>query len=113
MAKFDKAVTLAAALLRLARQKAGLTQGDLAERSGVSQQAISAYETGRKDPSLSTLERLLRGAGLEMRIHLEPLDTHDDVLNDYLANLPASARSEIDETQRERVERDRLKAVRR
>lgn len=113
MAKFDKAVTLAAALLRLARQKAELTQSDLAKRSGVSQQAISAYETGRKDPSLSTLERLLRGAGLEMRIHLEPLDTHDEVLSDYLATLPPNVRGEIDETQRERVGRDRLKAIRR
>lgn len=112
MAKFDKAPNLAAALLRLARQKAELTQGELAEQSGVSQQAISAYETGRKDPSLSTLERLLRGAGLEMRIHLEPIDTHDEVLSDYLATLPPEVHAQLERTKRERVDKARLKAIR-
>ena len=53
MGKYDVAPTVAAGLIRLARDKAGLTQTELAGRAGVSQQAISAYETGRKEPTLA------------------------------------------------------------
>ena len=68
----DIAPTVAAGLIRLARDKAGLTQTELAGRAGVSQQAISAYETGRKEPTLPFLQRLLGAAGFEMRVKLEP-----------------------------------------
>lgn len=112
MGKYDKAPTLASALIRLARQKAGLTQHELAEAAGMSQQAISAYETGRKDPTVSTLQRLLAGGGLEMRIRLEPVDRHDDALRAFLETLPSEVQVEIEEQQRRRVEQARLAAVR-
>ena len=76
MGKYDAAPTVAAGLIRLARAKAGLTQKELARRAGVSQQAISAYETGRKEPTLPTLLRLVGGAGYELRFRLEPADHH-------------------------------------
>lgn len=45
--------------LRMARTAAGLTQEDLAERSGVSVQAIRLIEYGvTKDPRLSTVRAL-------------------------------------------------------
>jgi transcriptional regulator with XRE-family HTH domain len=50
-------------LLRDARQRAGLTQAELAERSGTSQATLSAYERDRKVPSAATLARLLAAAG--------------------------------------------------
>jgi uncharacterized protein len=58
----------AAATLREARQRARLSQSALAERTGTSQATISAYETGAKEPSISTLTRLLAATGhsLEM-----------------------------------------------
>ena len=37
---------------------AGLTQDKLAERSGVAQPNIAAYETGHRSPSASMLNRL-------------------------------------------------------
>jgi len=50
-------------LIRDARTEAGLSQADLAARSGTSQEALSAYERGRKDPSMSTATRILAAAG--------------------------------------------------
>src|SRR5437764_13507382 len=70
----------AAGLLQLARLKGGLTQRELAERAGVPSTMISAYERGKRRPSLETLLRLLRAAGFDLRMHLEPYDAHDDVL---------------------------------
>lgn len=87
----------AAALLQLARLKAGLSQRELAERAGVPATMVSAYERGKRQPTLPTLLRLLKAAGFEMRMHLEPYDPHDDVLADL----------ETRRTARERARRDR------
>jgi len=57
----------AASALREARQHAGLTQGELADACGTSQATISAYESGRKQPSVETLDRLLSAAGSRLR----------------------------------------------
>lgn len=44
--------------LRLLRAEHGLTQEELAERVGVSRQAINALETERHDPSLDLAYKL-------------------------------------------------------
>lgn len=49
--------------MREARERSGLTQSQLAARAGTSQATISAYERGRKQPSVATLSRLLAAAG--------------------------------------------------
>ena len=49
--------------IRDARHAAGLTQSELAERSGTSQATVSAYEHGAKTPTPATLARLLAAAG--------------------------------------------------
>jgi transcriptional regulator with XRE-family HTH domain len=69
--------TVAARLLRQARDHAGLTQAELARRSGTSQSAISAYEAGRKDPTASTLARLLAGAGIRLAVERPPADMRE------------------------------------
>ncbi|MGE7437188.1 ATP-binding protein [Kitasatospora sp. NPDC001175] len=51
--------------LRRHRLRAGLTQEELAERSGVSVHAISVLEAGRRSPRLSSVSRLAAGLGLE------------------------------------------------
>lgn len=112
MGKYDPAPTLAAGLLRTARDKAGLTQQQLAELAGVSQQAISAYETGRKEPTLPTLIRLLAAAGFEMRIQLEPIDDHDESVEQFLASLPPGQRAELEAARQERAAEARLRRVR-
>ena len=50
---------------------------------------ISAYERDRRQPTVPTLMRLLKGAGFDLTMHLVPSDPHDDVL----AELDCSARS--------------------
>lgn len=112
MGKYDPAPTLAAGLLRLARDKAQLTQAQLAAQAGVSQQAVSAYETGRKEPTLPTLQALLAAAGFEMRIHLEALDYHDAALETFMATLPPERRTEIAEQGRSRAAAARLSRIR-
>ena len=44
--------------LRAARVKLGLTQEEVAERSGVQAGEVSRIERGKRDPQVSTLEKL-------------------------------------------------------
>jgi transcriptional regulator with XRE-family HTH domain len=44
--------------LRRARELAGLTQEEVAERSGVHATEVSRIEAGKRDPRISTMERL-------------------------------------------------------
>lgn len=55
-----------ATLLRSARAAAGLSQRDLARRTGVAQPLISAVENGRRQPGADLLLRLLRATGHEI-----------------------------------------------
>lgn len=52
-----------------ARKASGLTQKQLADRTGITQADISRLESGNANPSLRTLQRL--AAGMGMRIKLE------------------------------------------
>jgi hypothetical protein len=61
---------------------------------------------------LPTLQKLLAAAGLEMRIHLEPIDYHDDVLEAFMHTLPPERRRDLEELSRARVARERLRRVR-
>jgi transcriptional regulator with XRE-family HTH domain len=70
----------AAALLQLARLKAGISQRELAERASVPATMISAYERDKRQPSLTTLLRLLNAAGFELTMKLAPHDPHDEAL---------------------------------
>ncbi|HEX8079183.1 MAG TPA: helix-turn-helix domain-containing protein [Jatrophihabitans sp.] len=64
---------LAHELLRSARLAAGLTQAQLAERAGVAQSVISVYESGRRQPALSTLTALIEAADQKLDIQLRPM----------------------------------------
>lgn len=55
-------------LILKARRLAGLSQDELARRSGTSRPTLSAYERGRKSPSLMTTKRIVRAAGFELDI---------------------------------------------
>jgi transcriptional regulator with XRE-family HTH domain len=72
--------TVAGSLVLYSRLQAKLTQRELADRLGVAQPVIAAYETGRRQPTVPTLMRILRGAGFDLRLGLTPHDDHDDVL---------------------------------
>jgi transcriptional regulator with XRE-family HTH domain len=60
------------ALIRDARQSAGITQLELASRAGTAQPAVAAYESGARVPSLATLERLLDACGYDVEVRANP-----------------------------------------
>lgn len=63
---------LAGVLVARARALAGMTQQDLADAAGLTQSVVSAYETGRRQPTLPTLCKLLVAAGFEPVVDLRP-----------------------------------------
>ena len=78
----------AASEIRAARRRASLTQRELAERSGTSQATVSAYEAGRKQPSVDTLERLLAAAGARLTV----AEATQPVVRPSAAQLATNAR---------------------
>jgi transcriptional regulator with XRE-family HTH domain len=61
-----------AALLASARAQAGLSLRELAERAQTSHTTLSAYEKGRKVPSVTTFLRILEACGNAVDIQLHP-----------------------------------------
>jgi len=64
--RHDRHMTDAAELLERVRVSSGLTQEELARRAGTSRPTLSAYEHGRKSPTVATFARLLSRAGWEL-----------------------------------------------
>lgn len=94
-------------LVRMARRQAGLTQTELANRAGTSQAAVSAYESGRRSPSVDTLVRIVAATGLELRMHLAPPDTHAASLAAAEALLPPDLLAGQRDRERARLARRR------
>lgn len=65
----------AGALIRSARERAGLTQAELARTAGTSQPTIARYESGRSEPRASTLERILAACGQRLEPASAPVVT--------------------------------------
>ncbi len=55
-----------------ARMASGLTQKDLAEKTGIAQADISRLENGNANPSLKTLQRLAEGMGMKLKLEFVP-----------------------------------------
>ena len=51
-----------------ARKESGLTQKELAEKTGINQADISKLERGNANPSLRTLKRLAAGMGCTLKV---------------------------------------------
>lgn len=58
--------------VRDAREAAGLTQRELAERMGTSQAAIARLEAGGVGATLTTLQKVATALDLEIALHLRP-----------------------------------------
>ena len=61
-------------VVRIARQRAGLTQQQLADRSGRPRETIARWETGAREPSLTDLRALVSAANLDLVINLSQRD---------------------------------------
>ena len=55
-----------------ARTSQNLTQGELAERTGIHQADISKLENGIRNPSLKLLKRLADGMDMDLKIEFVP-----------------------------------------
>ena len=86
---------VAGALLKSARLRLGLSQHAFADLLGVAQPTLSAYESGRRQPTLPTLLRLLARAGLELRLQLADRDNHDDLLAAWERSLTDETRARL------------------
>lgn len=57
---------LSTATLRQLRERAGLTQAEVARRLGIPVTVVSAYERGRRQPSLEIAGRLIEALGFDV-----------------------------------------------
>ena len=82
----------AAALIRRARVDAGLTQQQLAGRLGVSQAALARLERTGTNPTVATLDRVLRATGRRLDMRLGRVDSSIDptLLREALRIEPAA-----------------------
>lgn len=55
-----------------ARLHSGMTQQQLADKTGIAQADISKLEHGNANPSLRTLQRLAAGMGMQVKIEFVP-----------------------------------------
>jgi transcriptional regulator with XRE-family HTH domain len=76
------------ALLQEARLRAGLTQQELAERTGRDRAVIARWEQEVVAPSLETLVDLLRACGFDLELVLVPYETEKN--EQLTANLKLS-----------------------
>ena len=55
-----------------ARKSTGMTQEQLAQRTGIAQADISKLENGNANPSLKTMQRLASGMGMRLKVEFLP-----------------------------------------
>lgn len=93
MSGLDEGVS--GALLKSARLRLGLSQTAFADLVGVAQPTLSAYESGRRQPTVPTLLRILARAGLDLRMELTERDDHDDILAEWEWSLTPTERQRM------------------
>ncbi len=82
----------AAQILHDARWMAGLTQAEVAQRAGMTRQTVSMYEAGQRQPSVRTLERILAGCGMRLRMSVVPVPGLEDHSTRQLLRLDRERR---------------------
>ncbi len=89
-------------LIAQIRRVSGLSQAEIARRSGLQSSVLSAYEHGHRQPSVAALARIARAAGLELEISrladAEALERSGRVLRDVLEladRMPSKPRGEL------------------
>ncbi|MGH8827749.1 MAG: nucleotidyltransferase domain-containing protein [Jiangellaceae bacterium] len=79
--------TTAAELVHSARTRRGLSQRELAQLAGVPQSTVSTIESGRRQPSVLMLERLLDAAGFSLEARLANATRPSVLLNQRLDDI--------------------------
>jgi transcriptional regulator with XRE-family HTH domain len=90
-------------LLQSARQRAGMTQRQLAKKARTSQSVVARIELGETSPSWSTLVRLLKAAGFNISAGLRRIGVDPQLLDDVpriLALTPEQRLREVAQVSR-------------
>jgi transcriptional regulator with XRE-family HTH domain len=90
-------------LLRSARERAGLTQRQLARKARTAQSVVARIELAETSPSWSTLARLLKAAGFSLSADLRRISIDPQLLDDVpriLALSPEQRLLEVAEVSR-------------
>ena len=72
----------ASKLLQRARERAGMTQRQLAKKARTAQSVVARIELGETSPSWSTLARLLKAAGFSLSAGLRRTSVDPQLLDD-------------------------------
>jgi transcriptional regulator with XRE-family HTH domain len=83
-------------LIREARLRAGLSQGELSERTGKDRAQIARWERDAVQPNFETLRELVRACGFELDLALVPQETDPEA--------EASLGKSLDQTPQERLQ---------
>ena len=84
-------------LLRTARERAGLTQRQLARKARTAQSVVARIELGETSPSWSTLARLLKAAGFNLSADLRRIAIDPQLLDDVPRILALSPEERLRE----------------
>lgn len=79
----------AADLVRSARERRGLSQRTLADRAQVPQSTVAKIETGKQQPSVAMLERLVGAAGFSLDVRLKNARRPSELLAERLDEVRA------------------------
>jgi transcriptional regulator with XRE-family HTH domain len=93
---------VAAELIARVRKTSGFSQTELARRSGLDRSVLSAYEHGRRQPSVAALARIAASAGMELDLATASTVAADEHAGRVLAQvlelaeaLPYRSRDEL------------------
>jgi len=94
--------SVARELIVEARRASGLSQAELARRTGIQRSVLSAYEHGRRQPSVAAFVRIVAAAGMELQLapatDQEAVEHAGNVLSqvlDLAEQLPYRPRKEL------------------
>ena len=76
--------------IKKARNKAGLTQKQLANKLGVSFTLVSQYERGTRNPKPETLDRIATALGMTLETLLDEAFLYEDGENEHYSRMIAS-----------------------
>ncbi len=78
---------VAAELIVGIRKTSGFSQTELARRSGLDRSVLSAYEHGRRQPSVAALARIAAAAGMELNLATASTAAADERAGRVLAQV--------------------------
>lgn len=94
--------------IKNARKKAGLTQKELAEKMGSTQQNLAQYESGKRNPKLETLNKIAEALKIPVSLLTDSLDSYEkgEILKLDLIELIKNLNLEINDITSEQTLED-------